>query len=179
MSAAADPGWALAAFVAVVLGTERLVAFARAAVPAWLDDERRNAAGEVDLSAGRGGRLRLQALAYAAALALAGPAAETGRWGAGEARLPLPLVALAASGGAAFWSQCLRRVAAGRALSVTRGAVETLRLRRRAEARGATPLASGRAARPLARTADRRGRLLLQLYAHAPEHLLAPTETAP
>lgn len=176
----AYPGVALAVFVVVVMATERLVALTKAAFPAWLEDERKNAAGEVDLVADRWRRLRVQTIAFSAALALTGCVAAPWQEAAGKLVVPLPLVALAASGGAAFWAHCIQRNSVARDRAVTRGAVEALRFRQFAESQGATPIASGRAARPASsRTSDRRGRLLLQLYAHAPDHILSPARTVP
>jgi hypothetical protein len=177
---AADPWAALVVFVAVVMATERLVVLAKTAFPTSLEEERKNAAGEVDLVADRWRRLRVQAVALGAALAVAGRAAALWQPPAGELMVSLPLVALAASGGAAFWTHCIQRSSAARDLAVTRAAMATLRFRRLAEAGGATPVASGRAARPAtSRVSDRRGRLLLQLYAHAPDRIQSPARTDP
>jgi hypothetical protein len=181
------PGSVLLVFAALVLATERLVTGLKTVFPIWLEDERKNTAGEVDLVADRPRRLRVQALAFAAALALArgiaGPAAEavedTGS--AGGARvLPLVVVALATCGAAAFWTQCIQRLSAAKDATVTRRTLETLRFRRHAEARGVDPVDSGRAVRPARPSpADRRGRLLLQLHAHAPDNLTSPASGTP
>lgn len=167
------PAAAAAIVVAAALAAERCVALAKAAVPA-LDAAPGDDRPSARPAAERGRALAVHAIAFAAAWgAVALLADEVGGTPLDPARAPL--LALAATGVAAFWARLLALSAALRDAAAARGAAE--RLRHRAESqRLGLPLHE--TAPPRGPAADRRSRLRLLLDAQAPERLDAAPEHA-
>jgi hypothetical protein len=117
---------AFAAIVlAVSLATERLVAFAKSALPTWLADEKKTDASEVDLLGDRGRRIRVHAVALVSAWIASASLAEPGfsligkvAVGSGSAALPVPLLAFLSMGGSAFWTNIVGYASAAKDLRV-------------------------------------------------------------
>lgn len=103
-----------ALILAVSLATERLVVVLKTIFPRALAVEREPVGDELPDEADRGRRLTVMAVAYLSALVvsilIAGDSASFGGVripfyvGLGDARVPVPLLALLASGGSALWN---------------------------------------------------------------------------
>jgi hypothetical protein len=150
----ADLSATIAVLLSISLATERLVTIVKTIFPA-LAVEKKTAAGEVALAPDRPRRLTLQGIALAAAWITASflatgdqPAELTwnffGQVQAGTLKIWVPIVALLASGGSAFWTQLLQYTGAVRDIAVTRKASDSLDFRGKADAMGARPADSGR-----------------------------------
>ena len=150
----ADLSATIAVLLSISLATERLVTIVKTMFPT-LAVEKKTAAGETALAPDRPRRLALQALALAAAWITASFMAASDRpdeltWNffgqvqAGDLRIWVPIVAILASGGSAFWTQLLQYTGAVRDIAITRKASEGLDFRGKARDMGATPVDSGR-----------------------------------
>jgi hypothetical protein len=174
----ADLGSTLAVMLILSVATERWVAIVRTAFPS-LAGEGRGETPEVDRAADHGRRLAVHGLAFAgawvASACLAGSGTPSlavfGTVHAGTLTIPVPLAALLASGGSAFWTHVVQWTGAMKDIAQTRRRSERLAFRAQAEAMGVAP-ADGAGA------ADRRSRLRLQLDADAPDRLDAPVRRA-
>jgi hypothetical protein len=192
----ADLSATIAVLLSVSLATERLVTIVKTMFPA-LAVEKKTAAGETALAPDRPRRLALQALALAAAWTTAsfmtgdGPGELTwnpfGHVQAGDLTIWVPIVAILASGGSAFWTQLLQYTGAVRDIAITRKASAGLDFRGRAHEMSATPVDSGRDPRegvpaapggpdPFgaaggARADDDESDLLRRLYSQMPRHI--------
>jgi hypothetical protein len=154
----------IAVLLSISLATERLVTIIKTIYPP-LAVEKKNQAGETALAADRPRRLVLQALALAAAWVTAGFLADeahrilfgTVHWKvfglywqafgwvkAGEVLIPVPIVAVLASGGSAFWTQLLQYIGAVKDIAVTHKSSATLSFWAQAQQEGAVPGGSGR-----------------------------------
>lgn len=159
----ADLSATVSLLLAVSLATERWVAIVKTLFPA-LAKEKIDADGNTDLVEDRPRRLVVQAVALAGAWLVAAFVAGKGDLASGKAfiglmnagtlAIPVPVVALLASGGSAFWTQVLQFAGAVKDVAVTRKASETMESRAKAGVIG-----------------DRRLRLLSQLEADPPRQL--------
>lgn len=192
----ADLSATIAVLLSVSLATERLVTIVKTMFPT-LAVEKKTAAGETALAPDRPRRLALQALALAAAWVTAsfmtGDRTDELTWNlfghvqAGDLRIWVPIVAILASGGSAFWTQLLQYTGAVRDIAITRKASEGLDFRGKAHEMGATPVDSGRDPRegvpaapggpgPMgavggAGADDDENNLLRRLYSQMPRHI--------
>jgi hypothetical protein len=109
----ADLAAVAAVLLALSLTTERLVAIVKTMAPGWFAEPPAGEGTEADPIADRGRRLRVQMVAFASAwitasFLVAPEAAGLAGWITAPVEgigLPVPLVALLASGGSAFWAQ--------------------------------------------------------------------------
>jgi hypothetical protein len=109
----ADLAAVAAVLLALSLTTERLVTVAKTMAPGWFAEPPAGEDTEADPTADRWRRLRVQTVAFASAwltasFLVAPDAAGPMPWLTGSVEgigLPVPLVALLASGGSAFWAQ--------------------------------------------------------------------------
>jgi hypothetical protein len=190
----ADLSATIAVLLSISLATERVVTIIKTIFPA-LAVEKKTAAGEVALAPDRPRRLTLQGIALAAAWITAsflavGPNPNEVTWDlfgqvqAGTLKIWVPIVAILASGGSAFWTQLLQYTGAVRDIAVTRKAVDSLDFRDKADAMGARPADSGRDPRegvpagpgPFgaaggAEADEGEDELLRRLYAEMPRHI--------
>lgn len=125
--------------VAISLASERLIAILKSLIPA-LKDERKTAAGEVDLQADRGRQLTVQAVALATSYVTV--ALAFSKWSPtysvpiGGNNYSVAALALLGSGGSAFWNNVFGYTKAVKDVRTAQKATVTLDNRLRAEQHG-------------------------------------------
>lgn len=146
----------LSTFAAFILGvsmaTERVVAIFKTFCPA-LADEKKNDAQEVDLVADRPRRIKLQLLAIIAAWLTSAFLAGEGNFAPfanvkidGGIQLPAWVLAILASGGAAFWKSVIEYASAVKDLRTQQRATESLSFHKKAQIMGVQAVDGGMAA---------------------------------
>lgn len=145
----------LSTFAAFILGvsmaTERIVAILKTFFPC-LADEKKNDAQEVDLVADRPRRITLQILAIAAAWITSAFLAGKGGFApfdnvniSGGIAMPAWVLAILASGGAAFWKSVIEYASAVKDLRTQQRATEGLSFHMKAQAMGVQAVDGGMA----------------------------------
>jgi hypothetical protein len=114
-----------ATVLAISLATERLVVFAKSALPIWLADEKKTDTTEVDLLGDRWRRIRVHAVALLSAWIASASLAESGfsffgdvALGSSSAMLPVPLLAFLSMAGSAFWTNIVGYASAAKDIRV-------------------------------------------------------------
>lgn len=158
--------------LAISLATERAVAIVKTVLPSWFAEEKKTAVKEVDLIGDRPRRLRVQAVALAAAWATASFLAVNksgaagwdpfGSVALGNIRLPAVLVGLLASGGSAFWAQVVAYSSSMKDVATTRKASTSLALGVQAQQMGLSEGGAAKRAAEVKRTCVEHIRTLLR-----------------
>lgn len=141
-----------ATVLAVSLATERLVAFAKAAAPRWLADEKKTEASEVDLLGDSWRRIRVNLVALVSAWIASASLPEQGfaplgsvLFGGGTA-IPVPLLALLSMGGSAFWANIVGYASAAKDIRMQERSSQGLDFQAKAKEHGRIAADAGIAA---------------------------------
>jgi hypothetical protein len=128
--------------------TERLMAILQALWPGFLADQKKNPAGELDLHADRPRRVILHIFAFGFAYLTAGiVAGDFGSIGIDAHKFPVPIIALLAMGGSAFWKNIIEYTSAAKDIKSTQRAAAGLEFHETAVRMGKKPQDAGTASR--------------------------------